>query len=392
MSLLLRTIVVTLICCLTFSGWAMAQEDAKEEPAQQPAAEEPAAEEPAAEEPDPYAVPDGTPAELIDYVQGLLRQPPPNPAAREKAIAAILEAADKILAGEPDESQAGLAISVKMRFIESIEKLQAFAEELRKSDRPKLARQADGAILNRQLRGALGASEEDIRKLVGQVKEYLGAGPLQPSDVNLAMTVGQLAERSDNTELAVETYTSLAELLKQSDNESIAKLAESMEGVVRRLMLIGNPMKLEGTLLGGEAIDWAAYRGKVVLVDFWATWCGPCVREVPHMKETYQQYHERGFEIVGISLDNDREQLEKFIEEKEVPWKIIFNEEGANTTADYYGVRAIPTMILVAADGNVVSTKARGPKLSEELEKLLGPPEEKEEEAEEKEEETDAKE
>ncbi len=382
MSLLLRPIVVTLVCCLTFSGWAMAQEDAKEETAQQPV------EEPAAEQPDPYAVPDGTPAELIDYIQGLLRQPPPDSAAREKAIAAMLEAADKVLAGEPDESQAGLAISIKMRFIDSIEKLQAFAEELRKSDRPKLARQADGAILNRQLRGALGASEEDLRKLVGQVKEYLGAGPLQPSDVSLAMAAGRVAERSNNTELAVETYKSLAEILKQSDNERIAKLAKSMEGVVRRLTLVGNPMKLEGTLLGGEAIDWAAYRGKVVLVDFWAIWCGPCVREIPHMKEIYQQYHDRGFEIVGISLDDDREQLEKFLEEKEVPWKIIFNEEGTSSTADYYGVTAIPTMILVAADGNVISTKARGPKLSEELEKLLGPPEEEEEAAEE----TDAEE
>ena len=372
-TILLRKIIVTLICCLTFSGWAMAQEDAKEETAQQPA------EEPAAEEPDPYAVPDGTPAELIDFAQGLLRKAPPNQAAREKAIAAMLEASDKILAGEPDESQAGMAISIKMRFLESIEELQAFAEELRNSDHPKLARQADGAILNRQLRGARGASEEDIRKLVGQVKEYLGGGPLQPSDVSLAMTAGRLAEMSDNTELAVETYNSLAEILKQSDNEQIAKSATKIEGVVRRLTLIGNPMKLEGKLLDGEAIDWAAYRGKVVLVDFWATWCGPCVREIPHMKETYEQYHERGFEIVGISLDRDREQLEKFIEEKEVPWKIIFNEEDTNSTADYYGVMAIPTMILVAADGNVISTKARGDKLSEELEKLLGPPEEKEE-------------
>ncbi len=357
----------------------MAQENAKEEPAQQPV------EEPAAEEPDPYAVPDGTPAELMDYVRRLQWQPPRNPAAREKTIAALLEAADKILAGKPDEWQAAEAISIKVRFLKSIEEKQAFAEGLRKTGRPKLARQVDGAILDRQLRGAFQAfevPEEDLRKLVGQIKEYLGAGPIQTSDIRMALGAGELAERSDNIELAADIYKVVIEILKQSGSERNAKLAKDIEGVVRRLTLVGKPMKVEGKLLGGEAIDWSAYRGKVVLVSFWATWCGPCVRQIPQMKETYGQYHERGFEIIGISLDDDRKRLEKFIEEKEIPWEIIFNEKGADSTTDYYSVISIPTMILVAADGNVVSIKARGPKLSEELEKLLGPPEGKKEESE----------
>jgi thiol-disulfide isomerase/thioredoxin len=146
----------------------------------------------------------------------------------------------------------------------------------------------------------------------------------------------------------------------------------------RPLALPDNPLALEGTLLDGTAFDHTGLAGKVVLIDFWATWCGPCVAEIPRVRDAYDRYHDRGFAVVGVSLDEDREALEAFVVEKEIPWPIIVdarNDSGG--LADRYGVTAIPTMILVGRDGAVLSTEARGRRLEELLAEQFagdGPP------------------
>jgi peroxiredoxin len=94
----------------------------------------------------------------------------------------------------------------------------------------------------------------------------------------------------------------------------------------------------------------------------------------------YKQYHGKGFEVVGISLDEDREALEKFVTDRELPWPTLFEDaEGsrgwANPLARKYGVGGIPTVILIGANGNVVSLNARGEKLGKLLEEQLGPAE-----------------
>jgi len=230
------------------------------------------------------------------------------------------------------------------------------------------------------MRGPREEVPEKIAEAIAEVKEFLSKGPLQVGDVDLAMNVAQMAEMTGNTELAADAYTSFAKAFSESDNPEIIEKAKRLEGIVRRLTVIGKEMKVEGTLLDGEAFDWAAFsKDKVVLVDFWATWCGPCIGEIPNMLENYKAYHDLGFEIVGISLDRGREPLEKFIEDREIPWTILYSDNGPSPTVEYYGVTGIPTMMLVGKDGKVVSIRARGPQLTAELEKLLGPvPEEDE--------------
>ncbi|MBN2474489.1 MAG: TlpA family protein disulfide reductase [Pirellulales bacterium] len=365
-----------LVCLLTGAvvawlalGTAVAAEG---EPSATPA-------EPVAVPPDPYKVPDAPPDELVRYINRLLGTRPPDDDARTKAVAAMKEAADKILAAESTEEQAVHAVQTRIRLADSAEELEQFSEHLQKAGKTQFVRQVGGAVLGRRLRELSRVPKDDaegqLKPLIESVEKYLAEGPLERSDMGLAFNAGRVAEILGTPALAAETYTSFGKLFAASDDETIAGFGKKLEGVVRRLTLVGKEMKVEGTLLGGEVLDWAKYKGKVVLVDFWATWCGPCVREVPNMLETYAQYKDRGFEIVGISLDRDRTQLEKFIQDRAIPWTIVYDD--GSPTAEYYGVMAIPTMILVGTDGKVVSTKARGEELRKELEKLLGPVEEK---------------
>ena len=125
-------------------------------------------------------------------------------------------------------------------------------------------------------------------------------------------------------------------------------------------------------MLNGQPLAWNRYRGKVVLVDFWATWCGPCRAEFPQLKKLYESYKSRGFEVVAICLDQDRAQLEEFLQKESLPWITLHDQGGTSPTADRYGVTTLPTSILVDKNGKVISLAARGDELTKQLEKLLG--------------------
>lgn len=134
------------------------------------------------------------------------------------------------------------------------------------------------------------------------------------------------------------------------------------------------PTKLPSGWIKGDRIS-AFDPKKTYVVEFWATWCGPCVAEIPNVLEQYEKYHDKGFEVVGISLDEDREALEKFVGEQKIPWPILYEKpEGEgwrHPLSTYYGISGIPTVILIGRDGNVITLNARGEKLGEQLDKLF---------------------
>ena len=120
------------------------------------------------------------------------------------------------------------------------------------------------------------------------------------------------------------------------------------------------------TDLDGKPISLADYRGKIVLLDFWAVWCGPCVGEIPGIKKVYEKFHHKGFDVVGISLDTDEELLRNFIEENRLPWRQILDGDGFDgPLVEQYGVCSIPAPFLLDRDGKVISVKARGSLLEE---------------------------
>jgi thiol-disulfide isomerase/thioredoxin len=172
---------------------------------------------------------------------------------------------------------------------------------------------------------------------------------------------------------AVKAYRELQTILASSKDPQIAGAAKRVEGILRRLTLIGKPMEIHGQLVDGTPANPSALRGKVVLVDFWATWCGPCKEELPNVLADYEKYHNRGFEVVGVSLDEDKPTLIKFLEEHRIPWPILFGDAKQSPgMAEYYGITGIPTAILTNQRGEVVSLNARGQELTRQLDLLLG--------------------
>jgi thiol-disulfide isomerase/thioredoxin len=117
--------------------------------------------------------------------------------------------------------------------------------------------------------------------------------------------------------------------------------------------------------LAGKPLSVADRKGKVVLVDFWATWCGPCREELPNVIATYKKYHDQGFDIIGVSLDSDRDKLDAFLKKQDgMTWQQFFDGQGWNNElAVKYGVEAIPFTVLIGPDGKIIGTDLRGEKL-----------------------------
>jgi len=155
--------------------------------------------------------------------------------------------------------------------------------------------------------------------------------------------------------------------------EKLTNAFKLMQGQLNKPK-IGDAMDMKFTSLGGKEIDLAEMKGKAVLIDFWATWCGPCIKEIPHLKKAYEKYHEKGFEIISVSVDkeSDKEKLEAMIKAQNMTWPQHFDGKGsANVFAIKYGVNRYPTTFLVGKEGKVIATDLRGVQLEQALAKEL---------------------
>jgi thiol-disulfide isomerase/thioredoxin len=147
-----------------------------------------------------------------------------------------------------------------------------------------------------------------------------------------------------------------------------ANVKETVLNALGQMDRIGQPLELKGAAVDGREIDVQRMKGKVILIDFWATWCLPCREEVPRVKILYEKFHGQGFEVIGVSLDKKLETLTAFLEKEPTPWPQHWLKSW-----DIFGINSIPTMWLIDKQGIVRDVTARKD-LEQKVEKWLAEP------------------
>lgn len=192
-------------------------------------------------------------------------------------------------------------------------------------------------------------------------REMIAALPDRPEGYGFLLTVAANVDPAKGKALAQEV----------ASNTNAAALKPEADKLLQTLDMPGKPVAVQFTAVDGRAVDTDKLKGKVVLLDFWATWCKPCVAEVPDVKDAYEKLHSQGFEIVGISLDQDQQPLQNFVKANNMPWPQYFDGKGfENKFAQQFGIDAIPAMWLIDKKGVLRDTNARMD-LAEKVAKLL---------------------
>ncbi|WP_378172974.1 redoxin domain-containing protein [Aquimarina sp. SS2-1] len=169
--------------------------------------------------------------------------------------------------------------------------------------------------------------------------------------------------------VVAELYDNLSDKMKSSKNGLEIKQFLSLPGTPK----IGEKyidFKLPNAT--GELIKLSEIKGKYILVEFWASWCGPCIEANPKLVKTYNKYKDQGFEIIGVSLDNNKEYWLKAIEKDQLPWVNVSDLKGGKTeVAQIYGINGIPDNFLIDEEGKIIAKTLRGNQLENKLKELF---------------------
>jgi len=232
----------------------------------------------------------------------------------------------------------------------------------------KLSDEAEGndslALVYQQKRDSLERKISEVLYL-----NYVTSNP--SSELALLVFEKSLAEEIQNPDLFQKTFALLPE--SQRNSAKGKELAQKIRAA--HTSLPGQPaLDFTSKDKNNKTIMLSSFKGKYVLLDFWASWCGPCRREFPYIKEAYAKYKSKGLVVVGYSLDTeeDRDKWLEAIKKDGLTWFNVSDLKGFDgEQVDHYGINAIPFNLLIDPQGKIIAKNLRGPALEEELKKIL---------------------
>jgi thiol-disulfide isomerase/thioredoxin len=276
-----------------------------------------------------------------------------------------------------------MAIATRTEFVQSEDRL---ADQAARVDIAKIAATFYRDLRNEERSEALKILTDKAQKLIRDGASLLADLP-RPDSGSRAIRVGRAAIEGEVAEVSVQvradrrTHKTKLHLRREGDQWRVFAIsaaypdgeksidfeadAEPAEAGDTLESLVGKPFDLEGYTPGGTPLDMAQYKGKVVLIDFWATWCGPCRAEIPNILESFREHHQEGFDVIAVSLDRDLDALARFLAEEKPPWTVVADAhpQNRNSMGAKYGIRGIPSFVLVGRDGRVAAVNCRGPSL-----------------------------
>jgi len=323
-----------------------------------------------------------SPIELVDFIFDM-QDKPKSIQSRPGFAEAIVEAASRILSAEAKEKHREIAAQATFDVLhekaclgdEKADKdLTAFVQELKEEKNEKIAAEVQFFLLERKAIDVDELPVDQVPGLLDELKAFFTDNKLSKRHLRLASSTVKAINRLEDGDKREEYFQQFGELFGKSESKDLArygkKLVQKPKVKTPPPDLTGKPLELSGVTALGTEFDWSVYRGKTVLVLFWATWCGPCRQEMPQIKALDERLSDRGFEVVGVSLDGNQEALAKYLEENAINWTNLVGKEVRDITKKY-SIRAVPTMILVDREGNVVALGNKIAELTPQVENLL---------------------
>ena len=226
----------------------------------------------------------------------------------------------------------------------------------------------------RYMSAAYGQSMQDPKADIAKIQDkwladlnsFVKSYPKSDDAADAMLQLAVAKEFSGEEKEALSWYGKVVSSFPQHD------LAKKAAGAKRRLECLGKSIQVRGTSLSGRQVDIAAYRGKAVLVHYWATWCEPCKQDLVILRKMQAKYGAKGFTLVGVNLDSDRATAAAYLRQNRIPWEQLYEAGGLDSRfATELGILTLPTMILVDKRGKVVSRSIHAAELDDELGKLV---------------------